>query len=480
MLWLGIHLPDLALEVFARASASPGALVVTSGHGREQTVLVCNACAARQGIHAGMRLSAAQAQAQELRARTRDGQAERQALERLAGWAGQFTSLVSEAPPQALLLEVGGSRTLFGGLDRLVHGIRQGVQALGYTARLAVAPTPLGALWLARGAREHWVPALPDLAGVLGSLPLDCLDLTPVQHALLRGMGICRLGDCLRLPRDGLTRRLGPEFVSAIDRALGRLPDPRTAYIAPPVFDHAVLLPAAVDDTEGLSFALHQLLRELCGFLASRALGVKMLRLELRHARVAATRLTLDLVVPTRDARHLLGLLRERLERLSLAHPVEEIALISEALCPLASTSLDLFVRARACGEARAALVERLQARLGKQAVHSLEAMAEHRPERAWRYLAPGETRGNSMNGMRGRPVWLLPEPVALEVRDGRPCLDGILSLEPGPERIESGWWDGRDVARDYYVAGDREGARFWIYRELTGARRWLLHGIFA
>jgi protein ImuB len=455
-------------------------LVITTGQGREQTVLACNACAARQGIHPGMRLSAARAQVQQVRARARNGQAEREALERLAGWAGQFTSLVSEAPPQALLLEVGGSRTLFGGLDRLVQVIRQGVQVLGYTARLAVAPTPLGALWLARGAVERRVAALPDLAGELHSLPLDCLDLTPAQRVLLHDMGIGCLGECLRLPRDGLARRLGPGFVSAIDRALGRLPDPRPAYVAPPVFNHGLLLPAAVNETQGLLFALHQLLRELCGFLSARALGVKTLRLELRHVRRVATRLILDLVVPTRDAGHLLGLLRERLERLSLAQPVEEIALISEALSPLASISPDLFARARACREARAALVERLQARLGKQAVHLLEPVAEHRPERAWRYLAPCETPGSSVNGMRGRPLWLLPEPVALAVHEGRPCLDSVLALEPGRERIESGWWDGRDIARDYYVAYDRKGARLWIYRELTGARRWLLHGIFA
>jgi protein ImuB len=480
MLWLGIHLPALALELFSRASASPGPLVITTGHGRRQAVLACNARAARRGIHAGMSVSAAQALAQPLQVQPRNAQAERQALERLAGWAGQFTSLVSAEPPQALLLEIGASRKLFGGLDRLVETIRQGVQALGYTAGFAVAPTPLGALWLARDGGERRVTALPELAGALGSLPLHRMDLTEAQRALLRGLGIGRLGECLRLPRDGLARRLGPEFVSALDRALGRLPDPRTAYIAPPAFHHYITLPAPADDVQGLVFALAPLLRELCGFLAARALGVKSLRLDLRHARVAATGLTLELVAPTREAPHLLGLLRERLERFRLPQPVEEIALVSETLCALASTSLDLFARARAGGEARAALVERLQARLGDQGVRSLEPVAEHRPECAWRYLTPGESRGDGVAGVRGRPLWLLAEPVVLELRDGRPCLDGLLTLEPDRERIESGWWDGRDVARDYYVACDGQGARLWIYRELTGARRWLLHGIFA
>jgi protein ImuB len=480
MLWLGIHLPALALEVFTRASASPGPLVITAGQGRTQAVLACNACAVRQGIHAGMSLSAAQALAQPLHVQPRNAQAERQALERLAGWGGQFTPLVSEAPPQALLLEIEASRRLFGGLDRLVQTIRQGVQTLGYTAGLAVAPTALGALWLARDTKERRVTVLPELAGVLGALPLDCLELAPAQHALLHGMGISRLGECMRLPRDGLARRLGPDFVSTLDRALGRLPDPRTAHVAPPAFNHSVMLPAPADDVQGLVFALAPLLRELCGFLAARTLGVKSLRLELRHARVAATSLTLELVAPTREAPHLLGLLCERLERLRLLQPVEELALISETLCALASTSFDLFARARAGGEARAALVERLQARLGHQAVHCLEPVAEHRPECAWRYLAPDETRGHCVAMVQGRPLWLLREPVVLAVRDGRPRLDGILTLEPERERIESGWWDGRDVARDYYVAHDPHGARLWICRELSGARRWLLHGIFA
>jgi protein ImuB len=51
--------------------------------------------------------------------------------------------------------------------------------------------------------------------------------------------------------------------------------------------------------------------------------------------------------------------------------------------------------------------------------------------------------------------------------------------LLAGPERIESGWWDGADVQRDYYIASDRHGARLWIYRECAGTKPWFLHGIF-
>jgi protein ImuB len=76
------------------------------------------------------------------------------------------------------------------------------------------------------------------------------------------------------------------------------------------------------------------------------------------------------------------------------------------------------------------------------------------------------------------RPLWLLERPEPLAVEDGVPCHGGRLSLGSGPERIESGWWDGARVARDYYVAASPRGARLWVFRE-HGTRRWFLHGVF-
>ncbi len=47
------------------------------------------------------------------------------------------------------------------------------------------------------------------------------------------------------------------------------------------------------------------------------------------------------------------------------------------------------------------------------------------------------------------------------------------------PERIESGWWDGGDIARDYYTACDAHGVRLWVFRERRAPHGWFLHGIF-
>ena len=69
--------------------------------------------------------------------------------------------------------------------------------------------------------------------------------------------------------------------------------------------------------------------------------------------------------------------------------------------------------------------------------------------------------------------------PRQLKTRSGRPQLQGELKLEPGCERIESGWWDEQDVARDYFVATNSFGSCYWIYRELSGERHWYLQGVF-
>jgi protein ImuB len=61
---------------------------------------------------------------------------------------------------------------------------------------------------------------------------------------------------------------------------------------------------------------------------------------------------------------------------------------------------------------------------------------------------------------------------------DGAPAWQGTLVLDGAPERIESGWWDGADVRREYHVARNGRGRCGWVFRDLrTG--HWYLHGVF-
>jgi protein ImuB len=115
-------------------------------------------------------------------------------------------------------------------------------------------------------------------------------------------------------------------------------------------------------------------------------------------------------------------------------------------------------------------LRERLRARLGDESVNGLSFHADHRPECAWQPCSVSKP-GPTIHPVP-RPGWLLHEPQALT--------DASVRVLAGPERIESGWWDGGDVRRDYFLVETRSGQRGWAYRSVGESNGLLLHGWFA
>ena len=473
MLWLSIHLPRLALEVFG-ADPDHELLAIVDG----QQLIQATAGLKRAGVRPGMRIPAAQALCPQLILRERDARAERYRLKHLAAWGLQFTATVSMEPPETILLEIGGSLRYFGGLESLTARVRAGLQALGYHYRLGIAATPTAAWMLSVAGDER--PVLPEhsLDRRLGPLPMALLVSTAQHHEALRGLGVETIADCLALPRAGLGRRLGQTLLERLDRALGRRPDPRRPYLPPTAFRSHIELPAEVEQAHQLGFALNRLLRELCGLLLGTGNGVQRLYVTLDHLRRQPTLFELGTLEPSRDPDHLMSLLRERLERVELPAPVIGLGLEARRLQRLEQRPMALLEADAGSGERHwNTLLERLSARLGEPRIRGLSSRAEHRPEQAWQYVPPGE--GMAAGDCLERPLWLFPQPEHLGVQAGLPVWHGPLVLERGPECIESGWWDGGDISRDYYVAVNPAGARLWVFRERREPRRWFLHGLF-
>ena len=158
MLWTAIHLPSLPLQVFLRATPSSKPVVIDEG----SRVLACNQCANTLGVKPGMRTSAALALASSLRICSRDQVAEIRALKGIAAWAQQFTPMSSLAPPNSVLLEIGGCLNIFQGLNKLTRRVHSGLSNLGYdNVAIATAPTSSGALLLAQAGRETQLTTLP-------------------------------------------------------------------------------------------------------------------------------------------------------------------------------------------------------------------------------------------------------------------------------------------------------------------------------
>jgi protein ImuB len=284
------------------------------------------------------------------------------------------------------------------------------------------------------------------------------------------------IGDLLALPRDGVARRFGQALLDELDRARGQLPDARALFVAPERYEGQLELPAPVEEAEALLFGARRLAVELCGFLQGRGVGITRLRCDLVHRDAVPTSIVLGLT-STRQLEHIMTVLRERLARETLPDRVEAVRLVAEEVAPLAGKDRDFFA---GTGNAEAApqLVERLRARLGEEAVRTLALQADHRPERAWRWESSMTLETKTSTDVAAespiRPLWLLPDPHPI----ARGPAGASLQLESGPERIESGWWDGHDVARDYFVARNSDGEALWLYRDREG--QWFVHGVFA
>ena len=498
-LWLCLHLPRLPLEAVGGDDESMPLAVFEDCQG-VQRVLMANACAQGHGIAPGLSLNGALALASCLRLEARDPEEERRKLGDLAAWAERYTSRVSLEEPDSLLLEVAGSLKLFDGLDALRERIRRELRRQGHTATVTVAPTPLSTLWLARAGQESSIESVGRLAGALGPLPLRCLEWPAAVVDSLNGMGIYSVGDCLRLPRQGFARRFGATRLLALDRALGRLPDPRRSHRAPERFAEDYELIEEQSDSELLLMACRQLLARLERFLTSRQLAVRSLRFDFFHLREKATHLTLGCGLAGCSAAQWLELLALRFERLELPAPVILIRLQSgrtEAL--QAATEMLRFDGSKTRGQSSVTrLMERLGTRMGAQSLHGVTLVPEHRPHYVWKAvrpqpgLRPAVPAGGSPRTPRllaekarteglllRRPLWMLREPEPLQDEEGRPVYRGTLRLLEGPERLETGWWDGKGIARDYYVAVNPRGMRLWIYRNRKSPAAWYLHGLF-
>ena len=184
-------------------------------------------------------------------------------------------------------------------------------------------------------------------------------------------------------------------------------------------------------------------------------------------------------------------MLRERLSQVALPAPAHTLRLACDRAMPLAHADGRLFDAGPRARESLGRLVERLQARLGRDRVGRLHAFADHRPERAWRIVpvdalpgAGGQPPAPAAASKRGlpRPLWLLRRPMPLAERLHRPWLHGPLEIVAGPERIEGGWWDMHLVQRDYFIAQDEAAALYWVFRARGtdgDSPAWFLHGCF-
>lgn len=440
------------------------------------------------------------------------------ALDNIAAWCERFTPIVVIDAPDGLFLEITGCAHLFGGETALRDQIVTRLAAQGYAARAALAPTP-GAAWaFARYERAQKHAPTTELSARLSPLPVEALRLEEASASLLRRLGLKTIGQLLDGPRSPFTARAGEHAMLRLDQALARAPEvlsPRRP--APPVFALRRFL-EPLFNVESILEATKTLCEDAVEKLELRGAGARRAALHLFGVDGRDRVIEIGVSRPEREVKALLRLFREKLnivaENLNAEFGIEAARLdvvqlerVDEGARTLAGVE-----ETAASAEKITALVDVLSARLGAQRVLRPKLVETHAPERAggWRAALRGlpassrqEKDAGKMpavlkkpprDGVMRRPLTLFSRPQSIEtlasVPDGPPIrfrwrrvLREVARAE-GPERI-SGDWLGGELTRDYYRVEDKDGRRYWLYREgLYGesedAPRWFVHGLFA
>nr|WP_254696290.1 DNA polymerase Y family protein [Lysobacter enzymogenes] len=484
MRWACLLLPQLAMDVVLRQHPNPDQpLALVEGPHARRRLHSVNAAARALGLRPGLSLVAAHAIADGVRTAEYDPQAAERARQLLAAWAYRYSSQVSTDFAHALVLEIAGSRRLFGAWPQLRQRLDAELRELGFRHRMAAAPNPFAARALTNIGEGLFFDddlLLPALA----KMPIERSGLDPATVQALQRMGLRKLGAVFALPRAA-----GAAFRPGSAAAPGRAA--RRGRAA------ADVLPAA---------------RRLRRAHRTRPRS----RIQPGPAVPAAPPHRRPGRVPVRPRRRrgpVQAAARTRAPQPSVAAPAERNrgrparagarggdAVRTRPRPPAAraaagagggaaparrGTAAVRAGRARPVRPAPAAgaavgAVARAPARAARRRTRARARCAPRPPART--RLATGAGDAPAARGKHAatpaptlpatRPGWLLAEP--------EPLREPVARILAGPERIESGWWDQDDVRRDYYLVETARGQRAWAYRDAGGDGPLIVHGWFA
>ncbi|MBU2377877.1 MAG: DNA polymerase Y family protein [Alphaproteobacteria bacterium] len=499
------------------ADAGPHALILRTARGA--MIHALNPAARALNLSRGQTQADALAMIPHLVCHPADPVADARALDALAIWAERWSPSVTVDPSdgglEGLFLDLTGATHLFGGEAETVAAIEQRLGQAAIRARCAMAPSP-GAAWaLARWGQGVRIATDQTLGDALAPLPVEALRIDDAALKQARRFGLKTIGSLYAMPRAGLARRFrdgaGVGLVRRLDQALGATAEGLTPTRAPPRYRGWEAYADPLTDTAGIEARLPDLCDRLARTMEGDGQGARALTLTAFRVDGRTSAVSVRMGRALREVSIWMRLFRETgIERIDPGFGIDALMLTADTEPVIAlQTALGDEDQTRHA-EGRAALIDRLSARLGEAAVQIATPQGSWMPERAERWrpaltASPRLTDGVADPG-RTRPLLMLdpPEPVEAiaELPDGAPArftwrrVSRRVARADGPERLSPEWWrprpDGRQVrTRDYYRVEDDQGLRYWLFREglygpeYTGAPderppSWWMHGMFA
>ncbi len=435
-----------------------------------------------------------------LDARPADPQADAALLDQIAAWCERYTPIVVIDAPHRLFLDISGCAHLLGGEAALLKDVKSRLKRQRLCLRAAIAPTP-GAAWALTHAGERESVDENHLAEALAHLPVEALRLDTSAAALLKRLGLKRIGQLCDAPRAAFAARAGQNAMLRLDQAFGRAGEALTPRRPPPPLYQLRKLAEPIVTLDALMLVTQDLCESLCQILDEKGFGAQYLRITAFGVDMRLHQIELRLSHSERCPKMMVRLFREKLEReaerFNAEFGFEAVRLDALETSPWILRAVDLAPREAIYDvESEARLIDRIAARLGHARIGKIGVRDVHAPERASAALTNASLDAPApQDGVMRRPLTLFarahPIDAMASVPDGPPLrfrwrrVQHIIVRAEGPERIAPHWLRASDAkTRDYYRVEDAEGRRFWLYREgfYDGAEppRWFLHGLFA
>ena len=483
-IWLYLHFPLLPLETLlpqlpGEQSAKP--IAVIDQRRNTQSVLCCNSQASAWGIEPDLSVSTALALCPELQLLPRQPEQEQQSLQQLALLCYRFSPIITVHSDCGLWLEISGCYQLFKGYDSLLQQLYSRLQAQGITATNGIGRNPLAAQLICQADFETELPSTRQLQQRLLSTDLHHLKTSAKQQQIFKQLGLKTLGDLLALPRSALSRRFDAALMLYIAQLNNDKPFNAPRFQPANSFRDLIQNPQGIFNKESLLFPMKTLLQNLCHYLMARHCYCQEIEWRFEPLIGEPAQMRIQLSGSQNNWSSLLMLSRLQLERLELPRSIEQIVLFSDQFieAPKGRVNLDLFGDNSGAQQSNE-LIDSLNARLGIEALSQPVLNQDYLPEQASTLLAPGEQAetATSDRAKAPQPVWLLTEPAPVQVRNQQLHWHQPLNIISGPERLCGNWWQG-EQQRDYYLACDNKGARYWLFREASN-QRWFVHGLFS
>jgi protein ImuB len=495
---VSVFLPTYATDRVRRKNISAPPrdrpLVTVAQDGNRRILVAVDTAARALRLRPGMTVAHAQSLIPDLMLIDAVPDDDEAALVQLGHWCSRYSPLVTPDPPNGLFIDIAGAAHLFKGEAGLLDDLSSRFKAAQFEIRVAVADTP-GCAWASARFGQGGIVPPGRRSDVLGPLPVAALRLPAHTIESLADVGIERIAQLAAKPRSALRTRFGGDLLLRFDQALGATDEALTSL--QPVEVPSVSMPFVepISTPEDLERVIDRLCALLTKELELKGIGARRLDLVFLRVDNVCQAVRIGTARPTRDARHLGKLLRERLVLVDPGFGVERAMLTASWVEALTERqTLGRHVGGEETEADIGMLVDTLRTRLGPDRVFRLAPVESEIPERAVKRIPPAApATGVSWPNDLPRPARLLSPPESVKViaqlPDSPPAQFSwrdqtrrIVKAD-GPERIPGEWWvSDRDVGlvRDYYRIECVSGERFWLFRDAPAEEggRWWLHGI--